>query len=182
MRRIVNVTHMSLDGLTNQMDLWHFDYTDDELNRLTAEQLAASDAMLMGRLTYDSFAEAWPARAGDPVADSFNATKKYVLSTTLETAEWNNSTVIKGDVVDEVTKIKQQPGKDILMYGYGSVAHTLMQHGLLDELQIAINPVLAGTGAVGDMLFRDGNLVRLEPTATRTLSSGLVIISYRLAQ
>ena len=106
-----------------------------------------------------------------------------MLSTTLETAEWNNSTVIKGDVVDEVTKIKQQPGKDILMYGYGSVAHTLMQHGLLDELQIAINPVLAGTGAVGDKCCSaTATSVRLEPTATRTLSSGLVIISYRLAQ
>lgn len=178
MRRIVNITHMSLDGLIELMEHWHFDYVDGELTRHFSDQLAASDALLMGRRTYEGFAESWPSRTGE-IADKINGMKKYVASTTMETAEWTNSVVIRSELAEAVTTIKQEPGEDILMYGFGPVAQTLIEHGLLDELHLGVNPVLAGTGGLSEMLFREGNAARLELTGTHALGSGVVILSYR---
>ena len=98
--------------------------------------------------------------------------KKYVASTTLEKADWTNSTVIDGDLVEEVTKIKELPGRDILMFGFGPVARTLLQHGLLDEIRLWVHPVLVGAGSPSDLLFREGNTSRMTPVDTRTLGSG----------
>lgn len=178
MRRIINSTFVSLDGLTEHLERWHFDYIDDDANAFTAELLSRSDALLMGRLTYESFAGAWPSRSGE-IADKINAMRKYVASTTLRTAEWTNSTIVEGDLVEAVAKIKQEPGKDILMYGVGQVAETLLKHGLLDELHLWVHPVLAGTGGLGDMLLREGNSARFELAGTRTFGSGVVVLSYR---
>lgn len=178
MRRIVSITHMSLDGLIETITQWHFDYVDDELNALTAAQLATSDALILGRRTYEGFAEAWPTATGK-VADKINNMRKYVVSGTLESAEWTNTTVIRGDVAAEVARIKAEPGDDILMYGFGPVAETLLRHGLLDEIQIGINPLLTGSGGLDEMLFRPGNAAKLELVGTRPLKSGIVILSYR---
>src|SRR6266545_7919079 len=134
MRRIVNSTYISLDGLIQKMDVWHFDYVDDEVTAIQSEDQLAADAVLMGRLTYDSFAAAWPTRTGDDYADRLNAMPKYVASTTLKDPEWNNTTVLEGDLVDAVARLKDEPGGDILMFGFGPVAQTLLQAGLLDEL------------------------------------------------
>lgn len=180
MRRIVSMAYMSLDGLIELMEHWHFDYIDDEVTKLVSDQLATSDALLMGRRTYEGFAETWPSATGD-IADKINSMKKYVASTTLETADWTNSVVIKGDLAEEVGRIKQEPGQDILMYGFGPVAQTLVRHGLLDELHLGVHPVLAGTGGLSEMLFREGNAARLELIGTRPLGSGVVILSYRPA-
>jgi dihydrofolate reductase len=107
MRRSINSTNVSLDGVVEIMGTWpwHFEYLDETFNELTWEHLSACDALLMGRRTYESFAEAWPSQTGD-YADRINSMKKYVASTTLEKADWTNSTVIDGDLVEEVTKIK----------------------------------------------------------------------------
>jgi dihydrofolate reductase len=182
MRRIINSTNVSLDGVVEIMGTWpwHFEYVDDAFNDLTWEHLSACDALLMGRRTYESFAEAWPSQTGD-YADRINSMKKYVASTTLKKADWTNSTVIDGDLVDEVTKIKELPGQDILMFGFGPVARTLLQHGLLDEIRLWVHPVLVGAGSRSDLLFREGNASRLKLVETKTLGSGIVILSYQPA-
>jgi dihydrofolate reductase len=178
MRRIINSTFVSLDGVIEHLERWHFEYIDDESNAFTSELLSTSDALLMGRRTYESFAEAWPSRSGE-LPDKINAMTKYVASSTLEKADWRNSTVIEGDLAQAVAKLKQEPGRDILMYGVGPVAETLMKHGMLDELHLWVHPVFAGVGGVGDTLLREGNSARFKLAGTRTFDSGVVVLSYR---
>jgi dihydrofolate reductase len=180
MRRIINSTYVSLDGVIEHPEQWQFDYLDDTTNQFEADQLAASDALLMGRRTYQGFAEAWPSQNG-PSADKINTMAKYVASTTLQQADWANTTVIRGDLVQEVAKLKQQPGNDILMYGFGPVAQTLLAHGLLDELRLWVHPVFIGTGGPSDLLFRQGNSARMTLVDTKPLGLGVVILSYRPA-
>jgi dihydrofolate reductase len=141
-------------------------------------QLQASGALLMGRHTYEIYAGAWLARDGD-LADRINAMTKYVASTTLKTADWANTTVLDGDLVETVTKLKQTPGEDILMHGYGPVAKTLVGHGLLDELYLWVHPQLAGVGGPDDLLLSQGLNTRLSLLDVRRLASGVVILSYR---
>jgi dihydrofolate reductase len=180
MRRIIKSTYVSLDGLIEQLEKWLFEYHDDSATRFATDQLFASDTLLMGRRTYEGFADTWPSQTGD-FADKINSMKKYVASTTLDKADWANSTVLTGDLVEEVTKLKQQPGGNILMYGFGPVAQTLLQHGLLDEVRLWVHPVFVGTGSPSDLPFREGNTSRMTPVDTRTLGSGVVILSYRPA-
>ncbi len=180
MRRIVNSTNVSLDGVVEIMGSWpwHFEYVDDEFDALTRDHLAACDALLMGRRTYESFAEAWPSQNGD-YADRINSMRKYVASTTLRKADWTNSTVIDGDLVKEITKIKEQPGQDVLMFGFGPVARTLLQYDLLDEIRLWVHPVLVGAGSPSDLLFREGDASRLKLVENKTLASSVVILSYQ---
>ena len=177
MRRVINSTYVSLDGLIELLDHWHFDYLDDASNKVEWDQLVTSDALLMGRRTYEGFAEVWPSRDGD-FADKINGMTKYVASTTLKRPDWANSVVIDGDLAEEVAKLKRQPGQDILMYGFGPVAQTLLQHGLLDEIRLWVHPVFVGAGGPSDMLFREGNSARLRLAGTRPLASGVVVLSY----
>jgi dihydrofolate reductase len=178
MRRIINSTYVTLDGLTEHLERWHFDYIDDDATAFTSELLSKSDALLMGRRTYESFAEAWPPRSGE-LADKINAMTKYVASSTLEKADWRNSTILDGDLAEAVAKLKQEPGQDILMYGFGPVAETLLKHNLLDELHVWVHPVFAGVGTTGDTLLRDGNSARFELAGTRAFGSGVVVLTYR---
>ena len=177
MRRIVNSTFVSLDGVINHMDRWHFDYVDDEQEALALAQLRASDALLMGRHTYDVYASAWPGRDGE-YADQINAIAKYVASTTMRTAEWNNTTIIGDDLVAEVTKLKDEDGTNILMHGYGPVAKTLTRNGLLDELCLWVHPVLAGVGTTHDMIWAQDVHARLSLQDVKTLASGVVTLTY----
>lgn len=178
MRSIVNSTFVSLDGVINHMDKWHFDYVDSENDALALEQIAASDAMLMGRKTYDVYASAWPNRDGD-YAQRINAIPKYVASSTLTDPAWQNTTVLSGDLVHEVRKLKAEPGGPILMHGYGPVAKTLLGAGLLDELHLWIHPKLAGVGAGEDLLLHAGLNVTLQLAGQRAFKSGVVVLSYR---
>lgn len=178
MRRILNSTYVTLDGVIEHLEKWHFDYVDEDANALVWDQLSASDAVLMGRKSYEGHAEAWPGRTGD-FADKINAMEKYVVSTTMSHAEWNNTTVINGDLVGQVTELKRAPGKDILMWGFGPVAETLLEHGLLDELCLWIHPVLVGIGEPGDLLFRSGTSSKLKLVGNRTFGSGVVVLTYR---
>jgi dihydrofolate reductase len=181
MRRIINSTYVSLDGLIEHLEHWHFAYLDDEANSFAWDQLAASDAMLMGRRTYEGFAASWPSHTG-AFADKINSMQKYVASTTLKQADWTNATIITGDLVEEVAWRKQQPGQDILMYGFGPVAQTLLQHGLLDEIRLWFHPVFAGVGGPSELLFRAGNTASMKLVATKVLGSGIVILSYQPAE
>lgn len=107
MGKIINSTFVSIDGVINHMEVWHFAYVGDQPDQIALEQLQASDALLMGRHTYDIYASAWPQREGE-YADLINSTPKYVVSTTLDKADWNNTTVIKGDLVAEVAKLSSR--------------------------------------------------------------------------
>ncbi|MBO3747583.1 dihydrofolate reductase family protein [Streptosporangiaceae bacterium NEAU-GS5] len=177
MGKIINSTFVSVDGVINHMDVWHFAYVDDESDQITLEQLRSCESMLMGRHTYEIYASAWPGR-GNAYADMINAMPKYVASTTLDKAGWNNTTVIRGDLVTEVAKLKQQGG-DIMMHGFGPVANTLMTNGLLDVLHLWVHPHFAGVGGPGDLLLNQGNATRLELTGAQVLKSGIALLSYQ---
>jgi dihydrofolate reductase len=178
MGKIVNSTFVSLDGVINHMERWHFDFVDDESNIIALQQLRDSDAMLMGRHTYDVYAGAWPGRDGD-YADRINDMPKYVVSNTLKTPGWANTTVLEGDWIEAVSRLKQNPDMNILMHGYGPVAKTLMRHGLLDQLFLWVHPMLAGVGASDDLLLSEGLNQRLTLLDIQRLVSGVVILSYQ---
>jgi dihydrofolate reductase len=178
MGKVINSTFVSIDGVINHMEVWHFGYTDEESEQIALEQLRASESLLLGRHTYEVYASAWPERDGE-LADRLNAMPKYVASTTLDKADWNNTTVLSGDLATEVAELKRRGG-DILMHGFGPVAQTLIAGGLLDVLHLWVHPHFAGVGGPGDMLLSEGNNARLELTGARTLQSGIVMLSYQV--
>ncbi|MCI4066837.1 dihydrofolate reductase family protein [Micromonospora sp. R77] len=184
-RRVVASTYVSLDGVIANPHLWMLSHTTEEGQRYALEQLFDSDALLLGRETYEGFAQAWPSMPRDEAgfADRMNSLPKYVVSTTLERADWQNSTIVAGDVVKEVTELKRRPGKDILMYGFGRLARTLLAHDLVDELRFWVHPILVGQGRVedGDLLFRPDGAADLRLAGQTVLSSGVVILRYQPA-
>lgn len=180
MRRIVNSTFISLDGVMEHMEKWHFGYIDESTTEIVTKLIRRCDAALFGRLTYEVYAAHWPGETGE-FADHLNAIQKYVASTTLATAEWTNSTILEGDLVDAVAELKDQPGGDILMNGIGPVARTLLREGLLDELHLWVHPVLAATGGPDDLLFRVGETTPLHLVDTTPLPNGVVVLTYRTA-
>jgi dihydrofolate reductase len=145
------------------------------------DELFASDALLLGRVTYEGFAAAWPSRAGDDdFADRMNSLPKFVASTTLEEPlEWNDSSLIKENVAEEVSNLKQQPGQDILIAGSVDLVNALMPYGLIDEYRLMVHPVVVGSGK---RLFRDGiDTIVLRVVETKTFGSGVVVLTYQPA-
>jgi dihydrofolate reductase len=180
MRKIINSTYISLDGvIENPQDWPSLDVGDDTGTVVQTELLAACDAVLMGRRTYEGFAAVWPGRSGDEYSDRINAMAKYVVSSTPPRPEWNNTTVIDGDVVAEIGRLKDQPGADIVQYGFGRLSYTLMEHGLLDELRLWVHPFFVGRGGPADLLFRAGPPASFDLAGSTALKSGIVILSYR---
>ncbi|MCW3046917.1 MAG: bifunctional deaminase-reductase domain protein [Solirubrobacterales bacterium] len=177
MRRLIESTLLALDGVIGEPRAWASEYFDSEAQEKALEQLMASDAMLMGRHTYEIFFQTWPNISG-PYSDRMNGIRKYVFSSTLQDADWNNSTIVRGDVAAEVAKLKHQDGQDLVMYGHGPLGETLLEHDLLDELQFAIHPLLVGSGA---LLFREGQKQTLKLIGTKTLQTGVVILTYQPA-
>jgi dihydrofolate reductase len=180
MRRVVVSEFVSLDGVMEAPDKWHLQFWHEEMGKYKDDELFASDALLLGRITYEGFAAAWPSRAGDDFADRMNGLPKYVVSTTLEEPlEWNNSTLIKGNVAEEVSRLKQQPGQDILVAGSADLVNTLMPHGLIDECRLVIHPIVVGNGK---RLFRDeSDTTILRLVETKTFGSGVVVLTYQPA-
>ncbi len=179
MRKIIASTYSTLNGVIENPQNWSFDYFDEEAARFATDQLFAADALLLGRGTYESFAEAWPSRS-DAFADRINSMDKYVVSTTLEEPlAWGPATVISENVADEVAKLKQQPGEDILIYGTGQLAHTLLQHGLLDEHRLWIVPAIWDSGR---RIFEGMDSLKMELVTSKMLPSGTVILTHRPAQ
>jgi dihydrofolate reductase len=175
MRSVIVSTYVTLDGVMEAPEKWVFRFWNDEHAKYAHDQLFASDALLMGREVYEEFAASWPSRTTE-FADRMNSLPKYVVSRTLEEAAWNNSTIIKENVAEEVSKLKQQPGQDILMYGGADLMGTLMGHDLIDEYRLWVHPVVLGSGkrlfdGVGDQ-----NILRL--VATKTFGSGVVVLTY----
>ncbi len=135
----------------------------------------------MGRRTYEGFAPVWPTRSGDPYSDRINSMPKYVVSSTLKDPEWNNTTVIDGDPVGEIARLKEEPGKDIVQYGFGRLSHTMLEHGLLDELRLWIHPFVIGKGGPEDLLYRDAPTARFRLVDAKPLENGIVVLSYTVA-
>jgi len=181
MRKIVAGLFISLDGVIEAPEQWHFPYFDEAMGRAVQGQMDGTDAMLLGRVTYEGFAAYWPQHtpADDPIAQRMNGIRKYVVSTTLRSADWENSTLISGDVAGELTKLKQQPGKDIGMTGSGMLVRTLLRDGLLDELNLLVHPIVVGTGK---RLFPEGfDQIPLELASSETFPTGVLNLTYRKA-
>jgi len=166
-----------MDSVIENPQNWVFDYVNDEFMSYAREQLFESDALIMGRVTYEGFAEAWSARAGaDEFADRMNSLPKYVASRTLkEPLTWNTN-LIKGDVLKEVVKLKEQKGMNILQYGSGELTRTLLQHGLIDEFRLMVFPVAVGMGL---RVFENIQQTPMKLLETKTFSTGVVILHYQ---
>ncbi len=179
MRKLVANFFLSLDGVMESPDKWQFPYFNDEMGQAVNAAFASSDALLMGRVNYQEWAAYWPTSTDQPFADVMNNIRKYVVSTTLDTVEWNNSTLINGDVAGEITKLKQQSGKDIAMSGSATLAEWLLHHNLLDELRVMVHPIVVGQGR---RLFTDGKPQKgLELVNSKTYRTGVVDLTYRPA-
>jgi dihydrofolate reductase len=174
MRKIINSAFISLDGVTEDPQSWAI--FDPDAGDEAAQVLQALDGMLMGRGTYEYFADVMPKATG-PYADAINAIRKYVFSSSLESADWNNSTLIREDVVAAVTKLKQHDGGDLMMYGYGRLNRTLLEHHLVDEIRFSVHPVLVGarTAAGGNRRALPLTLRGTTPSA-----SGVVALTYEV--
>ena len=177
MRKVIESTLVSIDGVIGDPPAWAGEYFDKEAERAALEQLLASDAMLMGRRTYEMFAAMSLTATGD-YAERMNGIRKYVFSSTLEKADWTNATIISGDAAAAVAELKQQNGQPLVMYGHGPLGQTLLAHQLLDELHFMIHPVFVGGGT---LLFREIGKTPLRLAGTKTLETGVVILSYRPA-
>jgi dihydrofolate reductase len=143
-------------------------------------EYAESDALLLGRRTYETFAASWPERGSDvPNADWMNNTHKYVASTTLDSPTWNNSTVIEGDVAEAITRLKQQDGENIMVNGSATLVRSLLRDHLLDELRLSVHPIVVGSG---DRLFADGSdPVELALSDSHAYGNGVISLIYRPA-
>ena len=180
-RKVVAVELVSLVCVMEAPEEWAFSYSNDEMEEANASGMAASDAMLLGRKTYEGLAAFWPNQPGGmPMVDYINSVPKFVVSATLEEPlEWSNSTLIKGNVAEEVLRLKQQPGKEILVFGSGDLVKALMRYDLIDEVLLMIFPVIVGSG---QRLFADGiDEMVLELVDMERFDSGVVVLTYRSA-
>jgi dihydrofolate reductase len=175
MRKIIDSAFVSLDGVTADPNSWAI--FDPDAAEEAAEALRALGGMLMGRGIYEYFAEVMPEQTG-PYADAINAIRKYVFSSTLEKADWSNSTLIRDDVVTAVTELKQEEGGDLMMYGYGRLSQTLLAHHLIDEIRFSIHPVLVGGKAAGG---GNGKTLPLKLLSATPAPNGVVALAYQPA-
>ncbi len=188
MRKVIVTEFVTLDGVMEDPGGaektahggWSSRFWSDDAGKYKLDEVLASGALLLGRVTYQGFAAAWPSMTDETgFADRMNGLPKFVVSTTLKEAEWNNSTVIQGNVAEEVARLKEQPGQDILVYGSGRLVRSLSQYGLVDEYRLMVHPVVLGSGR---RLFGDGadpSVLRL--AEAKTFSSGIVLLTYQPA-
>jgi len=181
MRKIFITEFMSLDGVFQapgpdgsrfKYEGWTFPFNNEEFAKFKFDELMETDALLLGRVTYDGFAKAWPERGGDEFSDKFNSMPKYVVSKTLKKADWNNSHIISDNVVEEIKKLVG----NIAVHGSGSIARFLIENGLLDELVILLYPVVLGEGK---RLFDGIKKSDLKLVESKPFSSGVVALKYK---
>jgi dihydrofolate reductase len=178
MRKIVSGLFISLDGVIGDANDWIGPWFNPQLGQAVQAMIGNQDTMLLGRITYDGFAAHWPHQEGG-MADIMNGIPKYVVSGTLDRADWQNTTLISGDVVAEVTALKQQDGQNIGMTGSGALVNYLLRHGLVDELHLFIFPVVLGAGT---RLFPDGqDQLPLKMLASEAFDTGVVHVTYTSA-
>ncbi len=188
MRKMVVSEFVSLDGVVedpggaekSKHGGWTWGYWNDEIGKFKLDEILATGALLLGRVTYQGFAAAWPSMKDEQgFADRMNNVPKHVVSKTLEKLDWNNSRQIKGNIVEEASKLKQQPGQDILIFGSGELVRELMRHDLIDEYRLLVYPVVLGSGK---RLFGDEINKTLELVETKPFSSGVVLLRYQRAE
>jgi dihydrofolate reductase len=179
MRKIVNQTNNSLDGVNENQQEWSI--IDDELSEVSAKLLRRAGAVLLGKNTYLGLAGFWPTADGE-LADLINAIPKYVVSTTLkpEQATWGETTIIDSDPIGTLARIREEEdGGDLIMYGFGPLARDLLAHNLIDELWMYIQPAIGGNGGPDDLVFRPGNTAKLNLISTEVMKSGVIVAAYR---
>jgi dihydrofolate reductase len=179
MRKVVAGLLISLDNVVESPDIWGWSqYMNDEMSEGIVAGITQADAVLLGRRTYLEFAMLWPNQDSDvPMADFLNNSPKYVVSSTLNTLEWQPATLIKGTLAEEIMKLKQQSGKNILIPGSPTLVRSLLRYGLLDELSLNICPVVVGSGM---QLFDEiNNQVNLKLVDSKIFSNGVLGVTYR---
>jgi dihydrofolate reductase len=181
MRRVGTWQLVSLDGIIERPENWAFSYSNEEMGEANASGMARSDALLLGRVTYEHMAAYWPHQpGGTPMVDYINSVPKYVVSATLEEPlEWNNSTVIGGNVAEEIATLKRRPGKDITILGSGALVRALLRDGLLDELRLMVHPIILGSGKRLFEAEEDRKALKL--VDSHTFATGVVYLAYRPA-
>jgi dihydrofolate reductase len=187
MGRIVVTEFVSLDGVMEdpggaesfKHGGWTFEISrGDEGDRFKLDEALSADALLLGRVTYEGFADAWPAREGE-FADKFNTMPKYVVSSTLEEPDWTNSTVLKGDLADEIAKLRQAHDGDVVVHGSAQLAQALIENDLVDELRLMVFPVVLGAGK---RLFGDtSDKKRLRLVDSKIVGDGVAVLTYEPA-
>jgi dihydrofolate reductase len=176
MRKINAWLFVTLDGVIEAPEKWVI--ADDDMFAAVEADYANSDALLLGRRTYETFAASWPERGSEvPNADWMNNTRKYVASTTLESPEWNNSAVIEGDVAEAVVRLKQEDGKDIMVNGSGALVRTLMRNHLLDELRLFVHPVVVGSGR--RLFDAESDPVEFALVDSQAYNNGVISLTYK---
>jgi len=181
MRRLIVSNVMSLDGYFESKDKkldWFV--VDEEFLAYAAEMLRSVDTIVFGRATYEHMAAYWPSAPKDEIAEAMNSLPKIVFSRTLDQAEWNNSRLVKGDAANEIAKLKQQPGKDMVILGSAMLASALLQAGLIDEYRVILTPILLGAG--NPMFQGIEGRIRLKLEKTKLLRSGVVVLYYQKAR
>jgi dihydrofolate reductase len=178
MRKIIASEFLTLDGIMESSEQWQPAYYCDEMGEAIQAQILGSDVMLLGRVTYEIFAAYWPSLTNNEfgIADKLNSMPKFVVSSTLQKAEWNNSLLIKEHVVEAISELKQQPGGNIGITGSATLVHVLMQANLIDEYRLMVHPLMLGSGK---RLFQDGSKANLKLLETRAFSSGVVLLRYQ---
>jgi len=179
MRKIVAGLSISLDGVIEDADRWMGPWFNPQLGQAIGSMIAAQDAMLLGRVTYDGFAAYWPHQTGD-MADAMNGTAKYVVSGTLTSADWQNSTLIPAaSAFAQIAELKQGPGRNIGMTGSGTLVSSLLREGLLDELHLFVFPVVLGSGT--RLFGAPGGKLPLKLIDSATYETGVVHLTYAKA-
>lgn len=177
MGKIVSNFFVSLDGVVESPDEWHFPYFDDEMGAVIGAGMETSKAFLMGRKLYDEWAAYWPTSTDEPFATFFNTTPKYVISDSLTAPEWANTTVLPGDI-EAVQQLKKETDGDIVVSGSATTVRWLLANGLLDELKLLVHPVAVGKG---QRLFEDELTHKLELVDSSALASGVLNLTYKPA-
>ena len=178
MRKIIVTEYLTLDGVFEEPGQWSFEFWSDEAAKYKYEELFSSDAQLLGRVTYEGFAKAWPTMEGTgDFGERMNSMPKYVVSTTLKNAAWNNTTILSNNVVEEITQLKEQSGQPILVAGSGKLLQTLMQHDLVDEYRLMVYPLILGSGK---RLFPGvAPALKLQLVETKPFRSCVVVLTYQ---
>ena len=175
--RLVATEYLSLDGVFEEPGKWSFPFFNEEAGQFKWKELRESDALLLGRKTYEGFAAAWPTMPGTgQFGEKMNSMPKYVVSSTLDKVEWAGSKLITGNLFDEVRKLKKEPGQDLLLSGSAQLFNALAQENLIDLYRFMLHPIILGKGK---RLFADGVERRvLALTETKAFKAGIVVVEY----
>ncbi len=183
MRKIIMFNLITVDGFFEGQYKWDigWHHVDKEFNEFAIDQLNHADGLIFGRVTYLGMASYWSTPAAlqdDPqVASLMNSIRKYVFSRTLQAADWNNTVLVTGEAVSELKKLREQPGKDLLIFGSGDLSKTFASHDLIDEYRLMVNPVILGKG--GALFHPNGDMLKLKLLNTRAFGNGNVLLYYQ---